>query len=79
MITAYILARIQTGKEDEIFKGIKGLSEVKKAAATFGAYDVVIETAFDNIESLDEFIFAKLRKIPGIVETISMITSKSIV
>jgi DNA-binding Lrp family transcriptional regulator len=79
MITAYILAKIETGKEEEIFRRIKGLSEVKKAAATFGTYDMVIETAFQNIESLDEFIFAKLRKIPGIAETVSIITSKVIV
>jgi len=79
MVTAYVLAKIEAGKEEEIFKRIRGLSEVKKAAATFGTYDMVIETTFENIEELDEFIFAKLRKIPGMKETISMITSKVIV
>jgi DNA-binding Lrp family transcriptional regulator len=79
MITAYILAKLETGKEEEVFKHLKGLPEVKKAAATLGTYDMVIETSFETMEELDEFIFMKLRRIVGIVETVSMITSKAIV
>jgi DNA-binding Lrp family transcriptional regulator len=79
MVVAYILAKIEAGSEDEIFKGIKALSEVKRAAFTFGVYDVVVVVEFGRVEDLDEFLFAKLRKIPGIVETISMIVSKEIV
>lgn len=79
MMTAYILAKIETGNEMQIFEKIKQLPEIRKAVATFGIYDLVIEVALDNIEGLDEFIFTKLRKIPGIAETVSMITSKVIV
>lgn len=78
MVTAYILAKIEAGKEDEISSRIKALPEVKNAAFTFGIYDVVVVVEFDRVEGLDEFLFAKLRKVPGIVETISMIVSKEI-
>ena len=79
MITVYILAKLEAGKEEEVFKNVKALPEVKKAAATLGTYDMVIETSFETMEELDEFIFMKLRRIAGIVETVSMITSKVIV
>jgi DNA-binding Lrp family transcriptional regulator len=79
MVMAYILAKIEAGREEEIFEGIRGLREVKRAAATFGVYDVVVVVEFERVEDLDEFLFAKLRKIPGIVETISMIVSQQIV
>lgn len=79
MVMAYILAKIEAGREDEIFERIKALSDVRRAALTFGVYDMVIVVEFGRVEDLDEFLFAKLRKIPGIVETISMIVSKEIV
>lgn len=79
MATAYILAKMETGREEEIFSKLKQLTEVKKATATFGVYDIVMEVAFENVESLDEFIFTKLRKIAGITETVSMLTAKAIV
>lgn len=79
MVMAYILAKIEAGKEDEIYEKIRALPEVKRAAFTFGVYDVVVAVEFDRVEGLDEFLFAKLRKVPGIVETISMIVSKEIV
>jgi DNA-binding Lrp family transcriptional regulator len=79
MVMSYILAKIEAGSEDEIFERVKALSEVKRAAFTFGVYDVVVVVEFGRVEDLDEFLFAKLRKIPGILETISMIVSKEIV
>jgi DNA-binding Lrp family transcriptional regulator len=79
MVMAYILAKIEAGSEDKIFEKIKALSDVKSAAFTFGVYDIVVVVEFRKVEDLDEFLFAKLRKIPGIVETISMIVSKEIV
>jgi DNA-binding Lrp family transcriptional regulator len=78
LISAYILAKIETGREEEIFKRLKALSDVKRAAATFGVYDLVVEVEFEAIEDLDEFIFTKLRKISGITETVSVIVSKEI-
>lgn len=78
MVMAYILAKIEAGKEDEISSKIQALPEVKHAAFTFGVYDVVVVVEFGQVEDLDEFLFAKLRKIPGIVETISIIVSKEI-
>jgi DNA-binding Lrp family transcriptional regulator len=79
MVMAYILAKIEAGKEDGILESIRALLEVKRAAFTFGVYDVVVVVEFARVEGLDEFLFAKLRKIPGILETISMIVSKEIV
>lgn len=79
MIAAYILAKIETEKEEEIFRRIRELSEVRKATATFGVYDLVIEVAFERIEDFDEFLFTKIRSIQGIKETVSMLGAKIIV
>lgn len=79
MITAYVLAKIETEKEEEIFRRIRELSEVRKAIATFGVYDLIIEVEFERIEDFDEFLFTKIRSIQGIKETVSMLGAKIIV
>jgi len=79
LITAYVLAKIETEKEEEIFRRIRELSEVRKAIATFGVYDLIIEVEFERIEDFDEFLFTKIRSIQGIKETVSMLGAKIIV
>jgi DNA-binding Lrp family transcriptional regulator len=79
VISAYILTKLESGKEKAVFDKVKTLSGVKRAFATFGMYDMILEVSFESIEDLDEFIFVKLRKIPGVTDTMSIITSKVII
>jgi len=43
--------------------------------AKYGA-DVVVEISFGSIEELDEFVFDRLRKIPHVKETVTVICSE---
>jgi len=79
LVLAYVLAKIEAGKDKEVFHEIKKLKEVQKASATYGIYDLIIEVEFKNIEDLDEFVFDKLRKMPGVKETVTVIASETIV
>lgn len=76
---AYILAKVEAGKDRDIVYEIKKLKEVKKAHATYGTYDLVIEVEFKTIDKLDEFVFDKIRKMPGVKETVTVIASKTLV
>ncbi|MEM2102143.1 MAG: Lrp/AsnC ligand binding domain-containing protein [Candidatus Bathyarchaeia archaeon] len=73
------MTKLESGKEKAVFDKVKMLSGVKRAVATFGVYDMILEVSFESVEDLDEFIFVKLRKIPGITDTMSIIISKTIV
>lgn len=75
---AYILARIEAGKDREIFNEIKKLAEIKRASATYGMYDLHIEVEFDTVEELDAFVFNKI-KILGIKETVTTIVAEILV
>lgn len=79
MVLAYILAKVEAGKDRDIVYEIKKLKEVKKAHATYGTYDLVIEVEFKTIDKLDEFVFDKIRKMPGVKETVTVIASKTLV
>ena len=76
---AYVLAKVEAGKDREVFREIQNLGGVRKASATYGMYDLHIEVMFDAVEGLDAFVFDKLRKIPGITETVTMIASETLV
>jgi DNA-binding Lrp family transcriptional regulator len=75
LVLAYILAKVEAGKDKEVLNKITGQVGVSKACATYGIYDLFMEFDFEKIEELDKFVFEKLRKIPGVVETVTMISS----
>ncbi len=79
MVLAYVLAKIEAGKDREVFHEVKKLKEVQRASATYGVYDLLIEIEFKNIEDLDSFVFDKLRKMPGVKETVTVIASQTLV
>ena len=78
MVSAYILANVETGADRKVFRDIKKLPGVNKVSMTFGTYDLCIEVSFKTMEELDEFVFDKLRKTPKITQTVTVICSKTI-
>jgi DNA-binding Lrp family transcriptional regulator len=78
MIFVYILAKLEGGREGEVLNCLKTLNQVRKASLTYGTYDLCIEALFKDLEELDDFIFNVLRMGPGITETVTLMTSRSI-
>ena len=76
MTVAYVLAKVEAGKDQEVLKEVKKIAGVKQATPTYGIYDLHVEVEFDKMEELDKFIFDEIRKIPGIKETATLIASK---
>jgi DNA-binding Lrp family transcriptional regulator len=77
MIQAYVLAKIEAGRDKEVLKKIKSVAGVRKASATYGIYDLFVDVTFESIEELDEFVFNKLRKISEVKETVTVICSET--
>ena len=76
MISAYVLAKVEAGKEREALEKVKTVSGVKKARTTFGTWDLVIEVSFESIGDLDKFVFHYLRIIPQVKESMTVICSE---
>jgi len=73
MTIAYVLAKVEAGKDAEVLSGVKGIPGVKQAVPTYGVYDLHVEVSFETMEELDRFIFEKIRRIPGIKETVTLV------
>jgi DNA-binding Lrp family transcriptional regulator len=78
MFSVYILGKVEAGTENEVLNSLKNLSPMKKASLTYGVHDLCIEAQFKTMEELDDFVFNVIRKVPGIKETVTLITSKTI-
>jgi DNA-binding Lrp family transcriptional regulator len=76
MILAYVLAKIEAGRDSGVLSEVRTVPGVKQATPTYGVYDLHVEVAFDTMEELDRFIFDKIRKIPGVKETVTLVAFK---
>jgi DNA-binding Lrp family transcriptional regulator len=72
------LAKIEAGTEDKILELLKNTRQIGKASLTFGVYDLCVEAQFKTMEELDRFVINTLRKVPGVKETVTLITSRAI-
>ena len=76
MIVAYVLAKVEAGKDKEALQEIKKMSGVKQVASVYGMYDLHVEVSFDTMEQLDKFIFEEIRKVLGIKETVTLVVPR---
>lgn len=76
MVDAYILAKVEAGKDEEVIYEIRKIPGVKQAVPTYGFYDLHVEASFDTMDELDRLVFEKIRRVIGIKETITLIVSK---
>ena len=73
MVVAYILAKVEAGRDKEVLEEIKKMSGVKQTTLTYGTYDLHLEVSFDTMEDLDKFIFDGIRKVLGVKETVTLV------
>ena len=75
-VLAYVLVTLQSGSEKEVCKKISQFEEVVEVNELYGEYDVIIKVRVDELPKLDEFLTEKLRAIPNIYLTSTMIVAE---
>jgi DNA-binding Lrp family transcriptional regulator len=78
LAVAYVLAKVEAGKDKEVLREVKKILGVRQATPTYGVYDLHVEVSFDTMEELDRFIFDEIRRIPGIKETVTLVAFKGV-
>lgn len=72
MKKAYVLINCALGKEEELLVALRGITSVKEAHGTFGAYDIIAEVSSESAEKLREDITWKIRKLQSIRATLTL-------
>ena len=75
-IEAYIMMNIKSGSEDQVCETLTEYQEVEEVAVIYGEYDAVIKVKTSDMKTLDTFIIQKLRSIPNIFLTATMLIAK---
>lgn len=76
MPSAVILLNSEIGKESEILDEICRYEEVDRAYLLYGVYDILAEVTTGSMDDLEEVITRKIRMIPGVRSTLTLIVSK---
>ena len=72
MGTAYVLINCDLGSEESVISELKSLEDVVEVHGTFGAYDILAKVEAELVEKLRETITWKIRKIPKIRSTLTL-------
>ena len=75
---AYVLITVKSGSEREFLKGISNFKEVVEANLVIGENDVVIKIDVQDIAQMDKFLTEKLRVLPDVFLTTTMIITEQI-
>jgi DNA-binding Lrp family transcriptional regulator len=76
MSKAIVLINAEIGKENDILQEICKIAEVESALLVYGVYDLVANLQADTMEKLEDAITLKIRRIPGIRSTLTLIVSR---
>jgi len=70
--TAYVFNNCELGSEEAVIAELKSIESVVEVHGTFGAYDILAKVESGQVEALRETITWKIRKIPKIRSTLTL-------
>jgi len=76
VVKAYVLFKVSSGSERKICKKIMEFEEVLEASMIYGEYDLIAKVSASDLQQLEELLTEKLRAMPSIVLTSTMIEAR---
>jgi DNA-binding Lrp family transcriptional regulator len=76
VILAYVLFKVASGTEREVAQKLIEFDEVIQADIVFGEYDVIARMTTETLDKLEEFVSQKIRTVPNVLVTSTMIISR---
>ncbi|MEZ0394652.1 MAG: Lrp/AsnC ligand binding domain-containing protein [Desulfurococcaceae archaeon] len=71
--SAIVLVQTEIGAESKVLDELFKIPEVREAYIVYGTYDVVVKIEADALEKIREIVTNKIRRLPEIRTTITMI------
>jgi DNA-binding Lrp family transcriptional regulator len=73
---AYILVTLKSGAERDVCERVSSFEEVVQVDELYGEYDAIVKVRVEDLSQLDKFLTDKLRALPDIFLTTTMIVAK---
>ena len=75
-VLAYVLVTMKSGSEKEVLKKVSSFDEAIEVDLLYGEYDAIVKVKVEELLQLDKFLTDKLRALPDIFLTTTMIVAK---
>ena len=75
MTTGVVLIRLAAGKEKSALAKIKDTKGVSHVSAVYGRWDLICDIEADDLQSMSYMIVNKLRAIPGVSSSETLVTT----
>jgi len=75
-VLAYVLVTLKSGAERDVCKKVSSFEEVIQVDELYGEYDAIMKVRVGDLSQLDKFLTDKLRVLPDIFLTTTMIVAK---
>ncbi|MHA2066668.1 MAG: Lrp/AsnC family transcriptional regulator [Candidatus Thorarchaeota archaeon] len=76
-VLAYVLVTLNPGTEKDILKKIAYLDEVTRVSMVYGEYDAIVKVHTETLDHFNQFLTDKLRVMPDIFQTATLIVAKT--
>ncbi len=76
-VLAYVLVTLNPGTEKNILKKVAYFKEVMRVSMMYGEYDALLKVNAESLDQLNEFLTDKLRVLPDIFQTATLIVAKT--
>ena len=76
-VSAYVLVTLNPGTEKNILQKVTHFDEVVKVSMMYREYDAIIKVCAPNLDQLNAFLTDKLRVLPDIFQTATLIVAKT--
>ena len=73
---AYIMLGVQPNTEEKVYLKLQKLKEVRQVNLMFGSWDILAQVDVPGTQALNEFMLDKIRKIPEVSMSATMIVAK---
>jgi DNA-binding Lrp family transcriptional regulator len=74
METLYLLVETEMNRLEEVMRKIKAIPHVVEVEAVTGPFDLIVKVRADHINEALDIVIHKIRKIPGIKGTETLVT-----
>lgn len=78
MAIGFALLSISPLHEKTVYASLKNIPQIVEVHPLFGEYDILVKIECENIDSIGEVVIKKIRAIKGIVDTKTLIGTKSL-
>ncbi len=73
---AYVLIRVEAGKENFVLDELMKIECVRKASLVFGPFDIIAEVETLSHDELDKVVSGTMRRITGVKDSLTLVVAE---